>query len=1018
MKRHHSVSFALVLSMCFVISSFYSYASGVLDNTNADFSSLINDKYSGGILSYNERLNSGFVLVDYSRVDFSMLSNNLSDTAGIATGGAIENSDSITMRINGYVTFDSNSSISKSYDALGGAIFNSGSVSLLQNENVAFSSNSTSVTRYSSTVYTYANGGAIYNDANSTFLVNNNGDVIFASNSTTGRGPASGGAIYNNSAFKLNDNECVCFKNNAASILTGDGGAVGGAIWTAKNGLFEMCNNKEIVFAGNNAITGNNLYYGESAAGGAIYSASEFLMMGNEKIVFSDNFVSGTSSARGGAVHLAPSAYDFYGRTQRISDNGDICFINNSVSSFTRAEGGAMYNGDTSDQFYLNNNGNISFCNNSASATALLDGNTVYARGGAIFNSSSLILSDNEGVLFSGNRVLSNSVTQNVYGGAIYSYHGNKIVISGNDNVLFEKNVEINNGTYRLRSIYSEAGQESIFLSADIEKSITFRDSVFAENSVYINCNGERGDIVFTGATTESDLREVKGGIDGTVLEINNSRTSQLSYILIKGGRLIVEEDAILRGHGIKILDKADAEICLNNGVIDETGYDVSVSSGSGLMFSGENRLSASNILLADKSCLQFDLDAAKTMVDLDANLTIDGNLGLIINYLNESLHEKYELLSMKSWNRMTGWNAANLTISGASEEHLVWEGNTLYYRPLLVQENGDTTLDNDVDTDAEGGTIGGKDDVSIDGNGHTLTVKNEVQLVQMALKNGIVKLEGENNGIVSVTLTEGGELVLTAGAGLKTGDIISMVASGKGELVISGDITIDSKGMKGKARAQATVSHADMQVQGDASISHVRVEDSTIDLAEGSTVGFEHVVLAATTRITDDPATANLDDVTAELVMGVNTSLTGSDLLLAGTSLAQSGNTGVTLTLSSDASVLMLEATTFDSLTLSGSTLVLELEGMTLEMFDNAELIAVSFTSGTDYATFDKSLAVTLSVDGINYERGYTMEADDTPTTMYFRGGKKPAPATPEPATTTLSLLALTALAARRKRK
>lgn len=150
---------------------------------------------------------------------------------------------------------------------------------------------------------------------------------------------------------------------------------------------------------------------------------------------------------------------------------------------------------------------------------------------------------------------------------------------------------------------------------------------------------------------------------------------------------------------------------------------------------------------------------------------------------------------------------------------------------------------------------------------------------------------------------------------------------------------------------------------------------------------------------------------------MGVNASLTGSDMLLAGTTLEQSGNTGGTLTLSADASVLMLEATTFDSLTLSGSTLVLELAGMTLEMFDNAELIAVSFTSGTDYATFDKSLAVTLSVDCINYERGYTMESDNTPTTMYFHGGKKPA-ATPEPATASLSLLALAALAARRKRK
>lgn len=178
-----------------------------------------------------------------------------------------------------------------------------------------------------------------------------------------------------------------------------------------------------------------------------------------------------------------------------------------------------------------------------------------------------------------------------------------------------------------------------------------------------------------------------------------------------------------------------------------------------------------------------------------------------------------------------------------------------------------------------------------------------------------------------------------------------------------------------------------------------------------------QNLVLVESFLTSRAPVTAVLDDVTAELIMDVNTMWNGSVQLLSGTTLAQSGNSGVTLTLSDDASVLMLEATTFDSLTLSGSTLVLELAGMTLEMFDNAELIAVSFTNGKDYATFDKSLAVTLSVDGINYERGYTMEADDTPTTMYFRGGKKPA-ATPEPATATLSLLSLAALAARRRRK
>lgn len=597
--------------------------------------------------------------------------------------------------------------------------------------------------------------------------------------------------------------------------------------------------------------------------------------------------------------------------------------------------------------------------------------------------------------------------------------------------VLFEKNVEISPDwysydpadTYRLRSIYSNG---TLQLSAKENGDIVFRDSIYATGDVFINkdyvdaegheCKSS-GMVVISGLTTIDDLKEMKGGVSGTMQEILNSRTSEIYTTLgLYGGTLSIEDGAILKGYGISVADDAQATLSLKNGAIDETGYAVTLAAGNTMAFFGENILTAGALDLRAGAILAFNLDDAGTdMLELDAQLLTNQ---LYVN-ITGSAKGVQRLITLQSSSQydVSGWSQDKITVSGAAFEDLVWEDGVLSYNPydkFEINLDADTTVAGDSEMSDQ---LSSGETVKIDTNGHSLTVKNEVQLVQMALKNGTVKLEGENNGVVSVTLTEGGELVLTAGAGLKTGDIISMVASGKGELVISGDITLDNKGMKGKAGAQATVSHADAQVLGDATISNVRVEDSVIDLAEGSTVGFEHVVLAATTRITDDPATANLDDVTAELVMGVNASLTGSDMLMAGTTLEQSGNTGVTLTLSDDASVLMLEATTFDSLTLSGSTLVLELAGMTLEMFDNAELIAVSFTSGTGYASFDKSLAVTLSVDGINYERGYTLEADDTPTTMYFRGGKKPA-ATPEPATTTLSLLALAALATRRKRK
>lgn len=851
----------------------------------------------------------------------------------------------------------------------------------------------------------YSNGNLAYPSKQSALrALAEYGDI--QSNDVSGTRSPSGAIVSRNRDFRLGEN--VNYSGNEA-VSNKAFSSNGGAIFSPDSN-YRLSGNQVVSFSENTAYSYyHEYYYCHSYNGGAIYNGGAFTLSENRAVNFRENLAYSSYyysySYNGGAIYNSGVASTF-----TLSGNEAVNFSGNTVlssyyhgtSSSSSYNGGAIYNGGT---FTLSGNGAVNFSANTTSSSYYNSSSSALSySGGVIYNSGTFSLSGNGAVSFSGNMASSSynfgsSPSASSYiSGAIY----NSGTFSLIGNVLFEKNTEVTQGIYRLRSIYSSG---NLNLSSSVNKHILIKDSVYAEGTVNLNQDGA-GDIIFTGVSTEADLREVKGGIAGTAEEILNSRTSEIATnAKLYGGRLIVEDSAILMGQGITVTEGANATIRLNDATLDETGYAIAVSSGSGLELEGENVLKAASVQMADGAFLSFVMGEGNG-TNWDAQL-ITGQLNLKVS---GDLFNEHRLLTLSDASQYdtSRWTSDAVTVTGAGFDSLSWADGVLTYTPHVITPDADGSIDEALPED--GNAI-------IDGKGHALTVKNEVQLVQMALKNGTVKLEGENNGIVSVTLTEGGELVLTAGAGLKTGDIISMVASGKGELVISGDITIDNKGMKGKKGELASVSHADAKVLGDASISNVRVEDSVIDLAEGSTVGFEHVVLAATTRITDDPATANLDDVTAELVMGVNTSLTGSDLLLAGTSLEQSGNPGVTLTLSADASVLMLEATTFDSLTLSGSSLVLELAGMTLEMFDNAELIAVSFTSGTDYATFDKSLAVTLSVDGINYERGYTMESDDTPTTMYFRGGKKPA-ATPEPATATLSLLALAALAARRRRR
>lgn len=99
-----------------------------------------------------------------------------------------------------------------------------------------------------------------------------------------------------------------------------------------------------------------------------------------------------------------------------------------------------------------------------------------------------------------------------------------------------------------------------------------------------------------------------------------------------------------------------------------------------------------------------------------------------------------------------------------------------------------------------------------------------------------------------------------------------------------------------------------------------------------------------------------------------------------------------------------------------SGDSLVLQLSGVETEFFNGADYIAVTFTSGTGLATFGTDLEVLLTLDEEHFVHGYYVQGGDH-TAMFF-ATEKDTIVTPEPTTATLSLLALAALAARRKRK
>ena len=446
-------------------------------------------------------------------------------------------------------------------------------------------------------------GGAIFGST----TLSNNGTVTFSENTAE-----DGGAIYG-TTITLNHNNTVTFSGNTASGSYSKGGAVRGSVIT-------LSNNGTVTFSGNEAFSSSHIGYG-----GAIYgdSDSRITLSNNGTVSFSGNLAFGN----GGAIHGRSSS------TITLSDNGEVSFSGNTASN--GGYGGAIH-GSSSSTITLSDNGEVSFSGNTAETyggaiygdtitlsnndTVTFSGNTAsgyaYVYGGAI-HGSTITLSDNDMVTFSENTA---SGTYSGEGGAIYS-RGN-LHIRNNGSVEFAGNVEKSGSSYRLRSIYASGGEGyTVTLSAAEGKSIIFRDAMYSSSSVELNAdyNGlkQKGDILFTGATTEADLLAAKGSA-GTAEEILNSRTTEvLAMTNLYGGRLRVEDGAVYQGQGITVHEGSEATVRVKDATLNHKGYSLSFASGTKLEVEGSSTISG-NVVLNDGAAMSVSGTAA-----LDGGLSL-----------------------------------------------------------------------------------------------------------------------------------------------------------------------------------------------------------------------------------------------------------------------------------------------------------------------------------------------------------------------------------------------------------
>lgn len=280
--------------------------------------------------------------------------------------------------------------------------------------------------------------------------------------------------------------------------------------------------------------------------------------------------------------------------------------------------------------------------------------------------------------------------------------------------------------------------------------------------------------------------------------------------------------------------------------------------------------------------------------------------------------------------------------------------------------------------------------------------------------------LDGEVSGVKSVDVVGKSKLEL--------GSNVTIAELQLGNASFTKVHTMNEDVLSGSEEEQLSMKNTYMVVTAGKTytISHAKVEGSYIDAKEGSTLKLSDVYVAAGTYLTDAPATLVADDTTLQVVVGTNA--TAQALTLGGALTVEAPGGADKATVAATDKVLQITSSIMDTFTVTGSLLTIDLTGsewsfdgtaLTLNGVAVGDWIALSFdTDDKSAASFDKNLAVKLTFSGVEALAdvsltGYYNVAEAAPTTVYFQTRY-----VPEPSTATLSLLALAALCARRRRR
>ncbi len=278
-----------------------------------------------------------------------------------------------------------------------------------------------------------------------------------------------------------------------------------------------------------------------------------------------------------------------------------------------------------------------------------------------------------------------------------------------------------------------------------------------------------------------------------------------------------------------------------------------------------------------------------------------------------------------------------------------------------------------------------------------------------MVGKNLNIEKLGEGTQILSGNSAAfNGDLMVNDGMLKLQGDAAAMMKSvgsidlNGGKLVVDSLVTLSATEgtsahiQKGSTDFTADVSTKTMTVAG--ATTDVKLDNTAFDIANGATLKLQDLVLGASSRLLGE-GSAMVNNVVFEATEGINAVLTAAPaaMLLTVDPAAELPKPNGTLTL-----------TNIQNVTVGGENLTIDLSSIEASSLNNFEIIAVELGEGAQFA---QDLDVWVRYGNSKAEQ-FMMEQG----VAFFHTVELNL--VPEPATTTLSLLALAALAARRRRK